>query len=213
MASLIHFEGPADTAEGNQPGLLAPGTYPLQVASAGTAGSVRQGSAVVTRSGSGLINHFDVVSDTLEMTLVRQADGSVRVTGLYVAGIDFPPTSSSGDLWRPAPDLLGAMPATVGWGWSRNASNGGDIRLTQFSTTRGVRTTLDSIGLPIRTQRVNTTLTFSGGMTGTVKIAHIEVVGNPKRMVESWHGSVTTGGDKTSVQMLMSMGGLGNFGG
>lgn len=203
----------ASPAEGNQPGLLAPGTYPLRVASAGTAGAEQPGSLVVERSGALLLNTYNLVTDTAHMTLQRMADGSVRVIDFDVAGIYFPATSSSGDLWRPAPDLVGAMPSPMGFGWSRKASNGGDITLSQSSTISGVKTSIGSNGLAIRTQRVDSTLTFTGGVTGEIKVSHIEVVSTPTKFLETWNGNLNVGGTPKTVQIMMIMGNLGSFAG
>jgi hypothetical protein len=186
------------------PGLLTPGSYPLRVIRSGT-GETRN-TVTVTQSGNSVLEHFDVASDVLEMTLrVPGTLDDVGLTELDVAGIYF--YGSPAVEWRPVSVDGVARPSS--WSWTLNSDNGG-VTLAASFTAKDPKLLVFS-GKTLLVQEVDTTLNFGGNASGSVHVTHLEVVNNSHRMIEIYSGGLSVFGSSYSpVNMVLQLGDLGS---
>jgi hypothetical protein len=187
------------------PGLLAPGSYALNVirSGLGDVGPGRgTGSVTVTQNGADTVERFDILPDIFEYFLTTNGT-DVVLKELNIGGIYFP--ANPPVLWRPL-DTTGQVPPTD-WSWTLNSSNGGVTLRTYSWTEQSITVALEN-GQVAKVQTVNTYLYFSGTASGSVEIIHSELVGDSSQMSELYAGSFTFFGSTTRVDMLLVMGAL-----
>lgn len=204
-------------------GMLPAGTHPLEVIDVATSNSYRLASdaapsVTVTNYGGSLDNTqggwqrqvYRLQPGDFEITLLAANEPPVRPLGTYLSelviqGIYFTPAPV---LWRPT-NAAGLVVAGSPWSWTINSSNGG-VTLSQTSVAQEPATEFDD-GVPVSVQRIDTTFTFSGTASGTLRLTHWEDLGAVGRVREHFDGTVSLFGSVTTMNTTVVLGGLGGL--
>lgn len=185
-------------------GQLSPGVYQLEVYKFGTP---RSGSLHVTDSGNYQQTYL-LPDGRISMTLAQSTDlltpTNVMLTNLELIGIFFNPSTPK--VWRPL-NALGVMLPGATWSWSMTSSNG-NVGMNLSARNVGVEVVLDNAGLPTLTQRIDSTLRFSGSATGTITHRRWEGIGTPGKAIDHFVGAVTIAGTRYHVDSWAGLGGL-----
>jgi hypothetical protein len=201
---VLGSSSPASPAS-SFPALLSPGTFPLTVIRVNQRGG---SSVAVTTTGGSIVETFNILPESLQLTLVPPTLTALDLRGVLLRrlvfdGIEFNATPPVG--WRPL-NILGLLVPLVPWTWKLQSNIGGitlaNSSVAQLPLPKIVR------GVPTLVQRVDTTLTFGGNASGVVTIHHWEPVGDSSRFFEIYSGTVTAFGTTKTVDSMIMLGDL-----
>lgn len=203
-------------------GMLPTGVHPLQVFDTASSSAYRQAGtpgpnvSVVSWGGSTATGGwqrqtYNLAPGRIEWVLLAANEPPVRPRGTYISefdidGIYFDPEFPL--LWREV-NAAGVVVADVPWSWTVTSSNGG-VTLSQTSVARQPETEMVA-GVPVLVQRVDTTMRFSGGATGTLGMTQWQAVGESERTRLHFEGTVTTFGARRDIRTSVVLNGLGGL--
>ena len=195
---------PTPAAAATPLGMVAPGTYPLEVYKFG---QPQSGTLRVTDSGS-YQQTYNLPDGRIALTLAQSTNllspTDVMLTNLEIFGIFFNPTTPK--LYRPL-NVLGVMLPGATWEWQMTSGNG-NVGLRWSARNAGVEVLFDDAGLPVVTQRIDSTLRFSGSASGTVQHTRWEALATPTRAIDHFAGPVTLNGTQYHVDSWAAAGGM-----
>lgn len=170
------------------PGFLELGRYPLVVLGGGSMDEEARDPSLVVSTRDGYRQTLRLPYDVIQVRLSHSEDREaphVFLEELVLNGVRF--RAPQPVLYRPR-DRNGVLIPLQRWEWTLRSDRGG-ATLTQSSIAQPPEFEPRD-GVPVLVQRVDSTITFGGSVSGTVTFRQWEAVDDPQYMRQEAQGSV-----------------------